>query len=357
MGWQAIGKAVEAVGKGAQTAGEIGGIAGLFRGRKWHAKTQNVLNEQAALTNYKYGKMAVDDERAYEDPKRQVERLKAAGLNPALMYTAGIGTTGVTETAATGGADAGNSAAIGQSMAAAQQQALSAALLNSQRKNIDAKTKLTEAKVPQTEAETNQIKSLTGLIKEQTKTQGLETEGKKITNSINSIANDIANATKEIQIKRMEREYDYLLTQIEYLGESLVSQKIENKINSESAMSIINKAYADMQNSVLDLAVKNAEIKLTNQKERLTSEQADIIKTNMDLEWSKLFQDQIEKSWRRMFDSDKFDNDIWLELRRQNNTLPGATINAAESVLETITLGKVRFDARSEINRPTKRTY
>lgn len=111
--------------------GAIGGLFGGIRAKKQHKRNKEILglqnqyeidrmNLQADLNKeqadysqdlqkemYDY---TFDREAEYNNPKAQVERLKTAGLNPALMY-GGSGTAG-TASGSTGGVQASGVTAL-----------------------------------------------------------------------------------------------------------------------------------------------------------------------------------------------------------------------------------------------------
>lgn len=68
-------------------ASGIGALAGIGRGSR-----QNRRNVRNMKMQHKLDKNMFDYQNAYNTPDKQMQRLKAAGLNPALMY--GQGTTG-----------------------------------------------------------------------------------------------------------------------------------------------------------------------------------------------------------------------------------------------------------------------
>lgn len=74
------------VGIGALASG-IGSLFGIGRGSR-----QNKRNVRNMRMQHEMDKQMFDYQNAYNTPAKQMQRLKAAGLNPALMY--GQGTTG-----------------------------------------------------------------------------------------------------------------------------------------------------------------------------------------------------------------------------------------------------------------------
>lgn len=80
-GGSGLGSALGGIASG------IGSLFGIGRGRR-----QNKRNIQNMKMQYKLDKNMFDYQNAYNTPAQQMQRLKSAGLNPALMY--GQGTTG-----------------------------------------------------------------------------------------------------------------------------------------------------------------------------------------------------------------------------------------------------------------------
>ena len=85
-----LGASAGATGIGNAIGGLMSGIGSIFgigRGRR-----QNKRNVRNMRLQHDLDKQMFDYQNAYNTPAKQMERLKAAGLNPALMY--GQGTTG-----------------------------------------------------------------------------------------------------------------------------------------------------------------------------------------------------------------------------------------------------------------------
>jgi len=96
--------------------------------------------KRAATTAFKRQKELFDYQNAYNTPAKQMERLKAAGLNPALMY--GQGTTGN----ATGFAGVQQAGVTGPELAQSVASGAQMDLLNSQRKLLDSQATLNAIK-------------------------------------------------------------------------------------------------------------------------------------------------------------------------------------------------------------------
>ena len=83
----AIGKFLGSAGGGAIAAGAMGLAGSIGSGRKAYHRSKKLMDKQFSMDKEMY-----DYQNAYNTPAQQMARLKAAGLNPALMY--GQGTTG-----------------------------------------------------------------------------------------------------------------------------------------------------------------------------------------------------------------------------------------------------------------------
>ena len=111
------------------------------------AGVNTIINEQMALSNYKYGEKAADasDRRTrdlYTDlysPAAKVKQLKEAGLSAGLMYGNG-GASGTSSTSGAMGTGSGNPQPARVDMG----QALQLGLMKAQADNLNADTKLKE---------------------------------------------------------------------------------------------------------------------------------------------------------------------------------------------------------------------
>ena len=191
--------------------GAAGGVMGMALGG-FNALAQGVADEQAMKDQYfqqlKLNNMSQrfnKDMYNYQMDKQyefwqktnyaaQVEQLRKAGLNPALLYGKGGGMG-----ATTGSASAGNMQSHAGSdtdrmgLAVARQgQAIQMSLLASQIANINADTELKKANAEKTAgADTENVKSQTNVnnaniknIEENTRNTSLKSEGQLVTNEL-----------------------------------------------------------------------------------------------------------------------------------------------------------------------------
>lgn len=181
----------------------INGVTSLIQGNQNYKYAQKLMDKQNAL-NVANWQM----QNAYNDPKNQMSRLKSAGINPDLFYANGASgiVNGTSPQSSLGSASVGPgvNSDFGQST-------LSAMLLDSQKKNIDASTRKLNAEAGQTEATTpwvsEKIKSEIALNEQNAKTLNeniekirSETELNKVIYEIQNRQNEINAALKDTQI-------------------------------------------------------------------------------------------------------------------------------------------------------------
>ena len=229
--YQDLLKGVSEVSNAGAQAGQAtsiwGNIFGLGNARQ--LSQQNKLNEQAAATNYTWGKKAADDafartmsmyEREFQDnlPEAQKKRLLAAGFNPALMY-GGMGTTG--------GANVGNSP-IGDSGGAVPGSAPNSAeqqMAHNQSALVASQTRLNNANAGEAEANANRTNQTLPLELQQMVNNIENTE---LRNEYQRILNEIQDTTKDIQIEQIKEELNKTIAQTKLLG--IEGQAAEQKL-------------------------------------------------------------------------------------------------------------------------------
>lgn len=179
------------------------GIAGLFGRKKAYKRSKQLMSHQLDLS-----KQMWEYQNAYNTPEKQMQRLKDAGLNPALMY--GQGTTGNAQGAPQAQyndlAPYSSPAEHAQSVAAGVQMSLA----NAQKRNIESQTTLN---------------SITGAVK--------------------SGEFGIAKEMSKYQMGQLEADTTKKYQEIE----NLKSQKglTDQKILSEKTINSLNKEYLKME--------------------------------------------------------------------------------------------------------------
>lgn len=189
------------------------------------ANYEQMLNRQ--MYDYQFQKQT-----EYNDPKAQVERLKNANINPALMYQ-GTGTTGNSEASAEGG-NVGNPGVL-------QPMAIQAGL---QAQQIEAQTELTRA-----QANAVNLQNM--------KEAGIETV--KAVQDIKKKGIDIEKVEKDIEeinatIKKINEEADMIRQNKELIQfQNDINKMLKNSVEAKNGKSqdwqsvIIEKFYAEFE--------------------------------------------------------------------------------------------------------------
>ena len=279
-------------------------------------------NAQKDMTNYNYQKQLDMWNATSYGP--QMQNMKAAGLNPGLMYGLGGG-GGQSNNVATGSVSGGNAGqntgevaqGMGLSMQAAQ-----LALMNAQKQNIEADTANKQAGAGKTTAETENvpkqganIEANTANTQQNTQTQKSQQQGQEIQNSQNAqamkdrLTEISANAAKSVQE---------------------LQQAVNNtNVSDNTIPAKIKQIRADAINAVLDSALIKAKTANT-QAGTANTEQA----TLTDQTRRRQIAAQIEQGWQGLGiqeqknEIQKMLGNRGLDLNEQNQVL-----NAIESIM------------------------
>jgi hypothetical protein len=282
--------------------GAVGGLFGGIKAKKQHKRNKEILalqnqyeidrmNLQADLNkeqaDYSQGLQkdmydyTFDKEAEYNDPSAQVERLRTAGLNPALMY-GGSGATG-SASGTTGGAHADGVAAL-QPMGL--QVALQAEMQKAQIDALNAQTLKTNTETAKTASEIEKTKSETNLNKE------------RIEETISNI-NALEERVRASKVSTKEQEYkNEILERLKdrtYLNEN----EIGEKYNLQDVLA--NLVEMETWNKEIQLNKERAEmIKERRIQERLAEDVESIVKGEVDRltipsEQKKLLKKQYER--------------------------------------------------------------
>lgn len=298
----ALGIGSEAVKAGIGVAGAIAGQGmGLLFGK---AQDRRQVEQQKKLQELqiKGNKEMLD----YNQDKQldmwnktnygaQVEHLKDAGLNPALIY--GMSGGGATTVGSGGGAGvSGSQASDGasrQQAATAQGMAMmQASLMGAQKENIEAQTAKTKAEAEKISGvDTQQAKAQTGLL--------------DVTTRIKEIEANIAGKTQEAAIQTIEEGAAKML------AEAVQAQQ-QQVINEETLKDKIQQIKAESIGAMIENEAKRSGINVNSARIREIAE-------------------NIEQRWRGL------DVDVENNKRMTEAMLWGAGIHAAGNLVGGIT--------------------
>ena len=315
-----LGKQVAMTGANALTGGLVNGIMGLFGGNKraeqrqyQHEKEmmalQNKYNTQAAAQSMEYAKtmnrinfeqqnQIFDKQAEWHSAEQQKQRLKEAGLNPALMY--GIGGEGGSSVSSGGGtgsevqgvSNPGTQAVMMGLQAKSIESQI--ALNNAQASKINAETEKTEKETEKTSAETESVWSGIELLKKQTSSEEAKI---KLTN----MQTELTEAMREESWSNWEKAragVAEISRIMEKLDKEIEGMGFDNEIKNKSKDAIIGNYFADLK-------VKGQQIIESNSKVKLNERQLDVFdETINDIRSTVTNRDMTEEARRKSIDTE-----------------------------------------------------
>lgn len=279
---------------GAAVGGVGGAIMGLLQG---DPATQQVNAQDALNANsFKWNSMSMQQQSDinYQQWLRtnysaQVEQLKKAGLNPALMYGNGAGGGGTQGNSSSGGynSQAGNDVMREQMGLQRAQQAAQMSLLDSQRKNIDADTKLKDVQAEKTAGvDTEQVVANIANIKSQTENTNVAREGMILENKLKDIQLIISSGKVDLEIEKLKNDVHY---------SSLLIEKISKELPyvSDIAKASLNNLIANTKLTEVGIDKAESEIKVNLANEARIYQDIKKLRQDMTLavesfNWSKV---------------------------------------------------------------------
>lgn len=231
-------------------------------------KYQAELNEQAAQANQQRMIDYFNLTAQYNSASQQKQRLKEAGLNPALMYgQAGSGGAG---TGSTGGAQA---AGVGL----AQSQAVGMGL---QLRSIAAQTKLAEANAAKAYAEAEKI---SGVDTEKTKSE-IKNISQGILESDARIKDLLAGIPSKEQSYYIGKAQERMFESIADLNKITGELNLKNKEKVAMEVHVLTKTYSKLESEIQNIDAD------TDTKRELLKYIGDKVKSEIDLNIARAFQ-------------------------------------------------------------------
>ena len=315
-----LGKSIAKTGANMLTGGLVDGIMGLFGGsnkaeqRQYqHEKEmmalQNKYNTQAAAQSMEYAKtmnrinfeqqnQMFDKQAKWNSAEQQKQRLKEAGLNPALMY--GIGGEGGSSVSS-GGGTGSEVQGVGNPGTQAVMMGLQAksiesqiALNNAQASKINAETERTEKETEKTSAETKSVWSGIELLKKRTSSEEAKI---KLTN----MQTELTEAMREESWSNWEKAkagVAEISRIMEKLDKEIEGMGFDNEIKNKSKEAIIGNYFADLK-------VKGQQIIESNSKVKLNERQLNVFdETINDIRSTVTNRDMTEEARRKSIDTE-----------------------------------------------------
>lgn len=315
-----LGKQIATTGANALTGGLINGVMGLFGGNKRAEQKQFErekelmglqynYNMQAAAKGQEYAKemnainfeqqnQMFDKQAEWNSAKQQKERLKEAGLNPALMY--GIGGEGGSSVSSGGGSGA-QAAGVSNTGTQAVMMGLQAksiesqiALNNAQASKINAETEKTEKESGKLGAETESVWSGIELLKTQTRSEEAKI---KLTN----MQTELTEAMREESWSNWEKAkagVAEIARIMEKLDKEIEGMGFDNEIKNKSKNAIIGNYFADLK-------VKGQQIIESNSKVKLNERQLNVFdETINDIRSTITNRNMTEEARRKSIDTE-----------------------------------------------------
>ena len=237
---------LQTAGGGAMGAGVVGAvgslIGGIGQGRKAYHRSKRLMGHQLDLSKQMY-----DYQNMYNTPTKQMERLKAAGLNPALMY--GQGTTGNASGAPQAQINSQNPYVSSQDISAALGQGVNIALASSQKNLLEANATAARAK-----ALYDTKKGFADIKDSNTRRMAYEHTQ---TYQMAQLANQTLSVTADVNLKREQQAGQIISNNIQ----NKTSQFQIGKWEKDFALAATNASIAEG-----DLVIKNAEAELAKMK-------------------------------------------------------------------------------------------
>lgn len=331
LGAGIISGAGSLLGSAGNTAGSLAGIKLQQKYNKEMYAKQVADERLNATTAYERQMRAYAISKKDQSYEAQKEQMKAAGLNPALMYSNGVaagkGGAGDLSTQQKAGVpsalglDTSGLQGLGNGISEAANLAADTALKVAQAKNIDADTGLKPKQGEALEAQAAEALANASWI-------GDKATGQRLQNDFDKLRNKVKEASTEHEIERLDYQTEILLRESEIAYERAMQEVEETERKRATTEDYIKSQRLIAEELVLSVAQKGAQIALTKAEE-------DAVRNSIAIAW-----DEQARRWQMNLITDKLGTDhnriteslgekgIKVQKRGQNLQLAGNVIDA-----------------------------
>lgn len=322
---------------------------------------QAQLNREAAELNYRYGEMSAEEAyrrtrelRAEDETRedtaiqRQVADAQAAGLSPSVFGgmngAGGGGGGGAPQGTGARGLQATDAAAIEGVIN--EKRALN---IDAQRARVEKLLAIAEAKKLTAEARSidnettregqklkgdqEEQQARIGDILEDVKNKKVLRAGYKLDNAFNEIRNEIQKDTKDVQVWKIEAEW-------EEVQEKVKGLTIDNDIKEQIEEDLIEAAKQNVINLMADTVEKQAKTALTNEQREQLKEYLE-----NDQNWYNLSEKEFEEKIRQ----------FGINLKEAKKNRRTSTVNSLLGVGGLIIGGKALRSGKQKVTERTVR--
>lgn len=228
----------------ASAAGSVAqGLGSIFTiGEQRRAATKQFERQKELQEHAKESQMDIWNRTNYE---AQVEHMKAAGLNPALMYGMGGGTGGTTGSVGTGQAAQQDVMDIGAAVA---------------------QNRLTQAQVENLEAQTEKTKA------EKDKIAGVDTEKTVAETGLTNVQAEIAKINAEIAGRTKEEAINYIKDSADKMLAETVQAQIQQTIDERTYNDRVKQIKAESIGAILENQIRGTTVSLNKARIKEISE-------------------------------------------------------------------------------------